>query len=115
MATSTSTTGYGAALPTNLSRLVRQLEEAVEDGTWAVSEAASLHSWVRAELVPWATATVHRLDPETRRTLGPYFTELAALDVQLLGAAGRSAAELARQLEVVADKLLEGTCIDLRN
>ena len=64
----------------------------------------------------WA-AIVSELPCETvRNTLSAGdWTELAALDVQLLGAAGRSAAELARQLEVVADKLLEGTCIDLRN
>jgi hypothetical protein len=115
MTTTSAATDYGTVLTTNLSRLVRQLEEAVEDGTWAVAEAALLHIWVRAELVPWATATINHLDPATRVALSPYFAELAALDVQLLGTAGRTAAELARQLEVVADKLVEGTCIDLRN
>ena len=115
MTTTSTPTDYGTVLTTNLNRLVRQLEEAVEDGTWAVSEAASLHTWVRAELVPWATTMIHHLDPATRAALSPYFAELAALDVQLLGTAGRSAAELAHQLEVVADKLVEDTCIDLRN
>ena len=106
MTTTSTATDYGTVLTTNLNRLVRQLEEAVEDGTWAVSEAASLHTWVRAELVPWATTMIHHLDPAARAAQ-PYFAELAALDVQLLwDFAGRSAAELAHQLEVVADKLV---------
>ena len=49
------------------------------------------------------------LDPRTRRELQPLFAELAALDAQLLGTAGSAAAAMARQLEVVADRLVAAT------
>lgn len=109
MNATTTPPDYGTVLTTTLSRLVHQLEEAVDDGTWAVSEAAALHGWVRAELVPWASSVASTLDPRTRRELQPLFAELAALDAQLLGTAGSAAAAMARQLEVVADRLVATT------
>ena len=114
MTTTSTATDYGTVLTTNLNRLVRQLEEAVEDGTWAVSEAASLHTWVRAELVPWATTMIHHLDPATRAALSPASPSWPRLTSSFLGLQGAAPLNSPTN-EVVADKLVEDTCIDLRN
>ena len=97
---------YVDVLDATLHRLVTQVREAVDDGTWAVSESAQLHAWLRAELLPWAAASVRTLDMRTRDTMGPVFAELAALDVELLGCAGIAAAQMAERLQSTGTRLL---------
>lgn len=97
---------YAAGLSETAFRLTRDVHHAVADGGWAAAEAGRLHSWVRAELVPWARSAVRDLDARQRGAINPYLVQLDNLDAQMLGTAGASAAELAYQLRVVADRLV---------
>ena len=89
---------YAAGLSETAFRLTRDVHHAVAAGR--------LHSWVRAELVPWARSAVRDLDARQRSAINPYLVQLDNLDAQMLGTAGASAAELAYQLRVVADRLV---------
>ncbi len=97
---------YAAIIDSAMRRLVQHVQEAVDDGTWAVAEAAQLHAWVRAELLPWAAELMRTADPTTRETLAPVFTQLAQLDAELLGTCGRPAAALAHKLQDSGTQLL---------
>ncbi|MFA7267191.1 MAG: hypothetical protein WC054_12850 [Candidatus Nanopelagicales bacterium] len=97
---------YAAGLSETASRLTRDVHHAVADGGWAAAEAGRLHTWVRAELVPWARSAVRDLEPRQRSVINPYLVQLENLDAQMLGTAGASAADLAYQLRITADRLV---------
>lgn len=94
---------YADEAVATIHRLVRNLRQAVEDGTWGASETASLSMWCRAEFMPWARGQVGQLpEPESA---GHLLRDLAALDAHLLGTAGHAAVDAAEKLETAARRL----------
>lgn len=80
-----------------LGALVRNVEDAVTDGAWGASEAASLHLWLRAELMPWAMGEL-RTYPHPER-LGHLMAEIVDLDSVILVAVGEELVQATRLME----------------
>lgn len=99
-------TDYGSVLSETAFRLAREVGDAAKDGGWAATEAARLHAWVQADVVPWAKEATRDLDPRERASINPYIVAIAELDAQMLGTAGSSAAELADRLKSVVEQLV---------
>lgn len=99
---------YASQLETTLVRLVSDVTEAAGDGEYAVRESATLHTWVRAELLPWAASCLSSMDENHQERVRTAIAELAARDAELLGAAGAAASAAACQIEATALELLTG-------
>lgn len=84
-------------------RLVEDVELAVAQGAWGSSEASRLHSWLRADMMPWALAQMRRHRDPGR--IGSLLRDLLAHDAQLVTAVGEDLVRVAEQLEVRAIRL----------
>lgn len=100
---------FATAIQRTLDRLVDEVVEAVDDGTWGAAEGARLHAWIRAELLPWAADMLRQASPGTRAVAGPALSRLAGLDAQLLGTYGASASHAASNLHTAATTLIRLT------
>lgn len=91
-----------------LSALIRNVEDAVADGTWGASEAGSLHLWLRAELMPWAMNEL-RNHPHPEQ-LGHLMAQIVDLDSVILVAVGDELVQATRLIERavhdLADRLI---------
>ncbi len=98
---------YGHQLSETVHRLTRDVHEAVEDGGWAAAESGRLHAWVHAEVVPWARGATLGLATPHCAAINNYLNDLTRLDAQMLGTAGITAADIASQLKLAVDRLVE--------
>lgn len=97
---------YSLHLRATLGRLCRELVEAVEEGEGGLCELGRLHTWLRADFVPWTARRLRALDRSTRDTLADALTEVGRLDGRLVTTAGREAARTADQLRRVGTDLV---------
>lgn len=100
-------TRYSEQVKSTLHRLVAALQDAVDEGGFGAAECAQLHTWIRAELLPWAADASNRMNSAQRRHAGPLFVELAELDAAVLGTVGERAAALAQRVLRCGDGLVE--------
>lgn len=105
---------YSEQVRSTLHRLVTSLQEAVEEGGFGAAECAQLHTWIRAELLPWAADASMRMDAYQRRRAGAFFVELAELDAAVLGTVGQRAAALAERMKACGDGLVSAIAATAR-
>jgi len=107
MAAIADPTKYGEQLKSTLNRLVESLQTAVDEGGFGAAEYAQLHTWIRAELLPWAADASARMNSLQRRKASTMFAELAELDTAVLGTVGQRAADLAQLVRRCGDGLVD--------
>ncbi len=98
------------ALRDTLDRLTGDVAAALEDGTWAVPEAARLHAWVKSELVPLSEAmetAVPSVHVATRAALASDRGLLLGLNSLLSGSRGQEAGQWAREIHTTGMALIE--------
>lgn len=85
-----------------LERLCSELLDAVDDGDWGVREASRLHTWMRAELLPWFEQRESEADDlSTAAAIRSDRGVLVGLNSLLMGARGDEAAKWTRQISRV--------------
>lgn len=99
-------TQYSLHLRATLGRLCRELVESVEEGGPGRSEIVRLHTWLRADFVPWTSRRLDRMNAATRSALSDTMTQVGNLDATLVTTAGTEAAELADRLRRLGTDLV---------
>lgn len=97
------------ALRDTLERLTGDVVAALEDGTWAVPEAARLHAWVKSELVPLSEsmeASAPGADVAARAAIASDRGLLLGLNSLLSGSRGQEAGQWAREIHTTGHALI---------
>jgi hypothetical protein len=98
------------ALRDTLERLTGEVAGALEDGTWAVPEAARLHAWVKSELVPLSVsmeAAIPKVDVAARAGVASDRGLLLGLNSLLSGSRGQEAGQWSREIGNVGRGLID--------
>ena len=97
------------ALRDTLERLSGDVAAALEDGTWAVPEAARLHAWVKSELAPLSESmesAVPVADVAARAAVASDRGLLLGLNSLLSGSRGLEAGQWAREIHTIGLALI---------
>lgn len=97
---------YAQVVSQTAIRLTFKVREATNDGSLGSTEITQLHTWVTADLIPWAKSSADYVDDLTRSQVDALISELQELDAELSASIGSRAADIADRLRNTGSALV---------